>query len=120
MSRDRGWRRYQRERIKARRKRHGHWAFHASEELLARWRWGDGISHEELPRSELLAANLAARYVDTPKPCSCYLCGNRRHLGQPTAQERRADDADGVQLDLQQKAGPTPATEDRFSPASIL
>lgn len=30
--------------------------------------------------------------VDTPKPCSCWMCGNpRRHLGEKSLQERSAD-----------------------------
>jgi len=36
-------------------------------------------------------------YADTPKPCSCWMCGNpRRWLGEPSLQERRArqEDAD--------------------------
>ncbi|KFG92189.1 hypothetical protein GQ56_0138930 [Burkholderia paludis] len=30
------------------------------------------------------------RFVTTPAPCSCWMCGNpRRHLGELTMQERR-------------------------------
>lgn len=30
-------------------------------------------------------------YADTPKPCSCWMCGNpRRYLNEPPIQERRA------------------------------
>ena len=46
-----------------------------------RFHWGRDLSREpgSLPR-----------VVNTPKPCSCLLCGNaRRHAG-PTMQERRA------------------------------
>lgn len=32
-----------------------------------------------------------ARLIDTPKPCSCYLCGNpRTHFGETTIQEKSA------------------------------
>lgn len=30
--------------------------------------------------------------IDTPTPCSCWMCGNpRRHFGEKTIQERRAE-----------------------------
>lgn len=36
------------------------------------------------------APQYAGFYANTPKPCSCYACGNpRRHFGQKTVQERR-------------------------------
>lgn len=32
------------------------------------------------------------RHAQTPKPCSCEMCGNpRRHFAEPTIQERRAE-----------------------------
>lgn len=35
------------------------------------------------------ASARTGRNVDTPKPCSCWMCGNpRRHLGEPSLQER--------------------------------
>ena len=65
----------------ARRKHRGHWAFNATSKLLGAWKWGVGITAHEL----------ASRYIDTPTPCSCNLCGNpRRHYGRVTHQERRA------------------------------
>ena len=80
IERTRAWRRWQRTRIKARRKRRGHWAFHPDERLLNAWGWGRGITADEL----------AARYLDTPTPCSCWFCGNpRRHFGVLPAQWRR-------------------------------
>jgi hypothetical protein len=30
------------------------------------------------------------RYANTPKPCSCWMCGNPRKFGQLTRQELRA------------------------------
>ena len=54
-------------------------------------------------------ARRCSRFMDMPAPdreafalrmhghlasCSCWMCGNpRRHLGEPTIQERRRDDA---------------------------
>ena len=37
--------------------------------------------------------------INTPTPCSCFMCGNpRRHFGERTLQERKSD------LDLQEAA----------------
>jgi len=37
---------------------------------------------------------IAKRMIKTRVPCSCPMCGNpRRHLGQKTVQERKADEA---------------------------
>ena len=37
--------------------------------------------------------------VDTPTPCSCWMCGNpRRHFGKKTLQELRQDKADGKRI----------------------
>lgn len=58
--------------------------FHHRERLKARRRhhWGRDLSNEP--------AHLA-KAVNTPTPCSCLMCGNkRRHAGE-TMQERRAD-----------------------------
>lgn len=34
----------------------------------------------------------ADQVVDTPTPCSCWMCGNpRRYFGEKTIQERRAE-----------------------------
>ena len=30
-----------------------------------------------------------ARFKEQPQICSCYMCGNRRHIDGPTMQERR-------------------------------
>lgn len=57
-------RRHQRERIKVRR----------------RFFWGRDL------RADPKAASMV---VDTPKPCSCLLCGNRRKYIGPTLQELR-------------------------------
>jgi len=47
-----------------------------------RFHWGRDISREH-PRS-------LAGVVDTPTPCSCWMCGNRRrYFGERTLQERR-------------------------------
>lgn len=36
---------------------------------------------------------LIAKLVNTPKPCSCYACGNpRKHFKERTYQERRLKD----------------------------
>ena len=41
-----------------------------------------------------------ARRAVTHTPCSCPMCGNpRRHFGQPTIQERRADAETHAQLE---------------------
>ena len=46
---------------------------------------GDGGMNEK----ELNA--LAARRVNTPTPCSCFMCGNpRKHFKQPTQAEKKA------------------------------
>ncbi len=35
----------------------------------------------------------AGQVVDTPTPCSCWMCGNpRRHLGERSLRERSADE----------------------------
>ena len=46
-----------------------------------RYYWGRDLSHE--PKQYGMA-------VDTPKPCSCWMCGNPRGHKGPTMQERRA------------------------------
>jgi len=44
------------------------------------WWWGRRLTSE----SEL------GRVVDTPTPCSCWMCGNpRRYLNERTVQEQR-------------------------------
>ena len=33
--------------------------------------------------------------IKTPKPCSCWMCGNpRKHFGEKSLQERKADEKD--------------------------
>ena len=101
MNRTRAWRRHQRHRIRNRRRRRGHWAFSADATLLARWHWGEGITAEEL----------SARYLDTPRPCSCYMCGNpRKHFGTLPAQWKRealrAGDIVAELLELEPYDGP--------------
>jgi hypothetical protein len=40
-----------------------------------------------------LPAELVGRAVDTPKPCSCWMCGNaRKYFGDLTRQELRLRD----------------------------
>ena len=59
----RALRRHHRERLKNKRKHH----------------WGRNLTDEE-----------RAGAVDTPTPCSCYMCGNpRRYFNELTIQERR-------------------------------
>lgn len=56
---------------------------HHRERLLQKRRspWGRTLTHEE-----------ASRAVDTPTPCSCWLCGNpRRTIKELTLQETRAN-----------------------------
>ncbi|MDX5935681.1 hypothetical protein [Acidithiobacillus thiooxidans] len=37
------------------------------------------------------------KVIDTPTPCSCWMCGNpRRYFGEKTLQELRQDEADGL------------------------
>jgi len=38
--------------------------------------------------------------VDTPKPCSCLMCGNRRKHSGDTMQERKIKDAEDEQTKL--------------------
>lgn len=39
------------------------------------------------------AAERAGRAIDTPTPCSCWMCGNPRHyLGEKSLQERSTDE----------------------------
>lgn len=46
--------------------------------------WGRDIRHEP---------KLLGKVIDTPTPCSCWMCGNpRRYLKELTRQERRAID----------------------------
>lgn len=48
-----------------------------------RFHWG---RHRDLS----LEPEIWARAIDTPTPCSCYMCGNpRKHFEQKTMQERR-------------------------------
>ena len=70
MFRTRAYRLHQRERIRAKRMR----------EIFSQW---DRIVPDE---------RIIGKYLNTPKPCSCPMCGNpRRHFGQRTVQERRAE-----------------------------
>lgn len=49
-----------------------------------RFHWGQDIRHD---------AKSIGKVVDTPCPCSCWICGNpRRHLKELTRQECRAID----------------------------
>ena len=58
--------------------------FHHRERLKAnrQFHWGRDLSGE--PKR-------LAQAVDTPKPCSCMMCGNARKHAGPTMQERRAE-----------------------------
>jgi hypothetical protein len=48
------------------------------------------VEPNENPRSR-------GKVVDTPTPCSCWMCGNpRRYFGEKTLQELRQDEADGL------------------------
>ena len=67
MVRDRSWRRAQRERLKHKRKHY--WMGHAGSD-----------------------DRMLGIVVDTPRPCSCIMCGNpRRHFGQRSVQELRME-----------------------------
>lgn len=49
-----------------------------------RFHWGRDIRHD---------AKLIGKVIDTPTPCSCWMCGNpRRYQNKLTCQERRAID----------------------------
>lgn len=49
-----------------------------------RFYWGRDIRHD---------AKLIGKAIDTPTPCSCWMCGNPRRYGNElTCQERRAID----------------------------
>lgn len=75
MERNRAWRRWQRERMKLKRKDYY---------TIMVWRPHEPIDEQEY-KKRLGSA------VKTPCPCSCPLCGNpRRHFGEVTLQERRA------------------------------
>lgn len=51
---------------------------------VRRFHWGRDIRHD---------AKLVGKVVDTPTPCSCWMCGNpRRFQNELTCQERRAID----------------------------
>jgi len=40
----------------------------------------------------------ARMVIDTPKPCSCWMCGNpRKHLGEKTLKERSAEQLANLQ-----------------------
>lgn len=44
-----------------------------------RFHWGRDLRHD---------AGALGKAVDTPRPCSCWMCGNpRRHFGNGTRQE---------------------------------
>jgi hypothetical protein len=70
-------RRHHRQRLMRKHLREGYWYF-----------------DREAPHEGHLQAS-----VDTPKNCSCSGCGNaRRHLGEVTLQERKAEDSTQEQL----------------------
>ncbi len=55
-----------------------------------RFHWGRDLLHEE--------KNLS-KAIDTPCPCSCFMCGNpRRYFKALTMQERRAQEYSEVDL----------------------
>ena len=56
-----------------------------------RFLWGRDLSgSDENPL-------LRGKAIDTPTPCSCWMCGNpRRYFGEKTLQELRQDEADGL------------------------
>lgn len=48
------------------------------------------------------ARKYAAMRAITPHPCSCPMCGNpRRHFGEKTIQEKRADQMMATQLEIE-------------------
>lgn len=51
---------------------------------VRRFHWGRDISHD---------AKLIGKAIDTPSPCSCWMCGNpRRYFKELTRQELRVID----------------------------
>ncbi len=56
-----------------------------------RFHWGRDLTEsDESPRHR-------GKVIDTPTPCSCWMCGNpRKYFGEKTLQELRHDEADGV------------------------
>ncbi|MDA8378168.1 MAG: hypothetical protein M0Z50_14135 [Planctomycetia bacterium] len=59
-----------------------------------RFHWGRDLSEsDESPRHR-------GKVIDTPTPCSCWMCGNpRRYFGEKTLQELRQDEADGKRIE---------------------
>lgn len=57
--------------------------FHQRERLMAKRRhhWGRDLANEP---------KFLAQAVNTPKPCSCLMCGNARKYAGATMQERRS------------------------------
>lgn len=55
-----------------------------------KWWWG-----------RILAAKELGKVVDTPTPCSCWVCGNpRRYFGEEHISKLRADARERVELQL--------------------
>jgi hypothetical protein len=57
----------------------------------------------------LVSQRDAGIVAKTPKPCSCWMCGNpRRYSGEPTLQERKS--AAALRLALSERPGSVPRT----------
>ncbi len=56
-----------------------------------RFHWGRDLAEsDENPK-------FRGKVIDTPTPCSCWMCGNpRKWWKEKTMQERRQDEADGL------------------------
>lgn len=84
--RDRGWRRYQRQRMIARA---------LKTEIVKYWWYDDQLTTKNQERQEFLK-DIASRHCDRLSLCSCSACGNQRHndwlknWDMLTMQERRA------------------------------
>lgn len=53
-----------------------------------RYHWGVDHADPDAPDAKRLAERLS-QLVDTPKPCSCVMCGNpRKFFGEPSIHER--------------------------------
>ena len=90
--RDRAYRRWQLERKKKKVSRHwNNWWYvfvddeNKSPETIS---YGDRLLHKNGFTKDPKRIGSAAH---TPKPCSCYMCGNpRKHFGEITRQEQKA------------------------------
>jgi hypothetical protein len=63
-------------------------------QALRRKRWVRTTLVHDFQAGQAVEPRRVGLYVDTPKPCSCWMCGNpRRYFDEPSIQERRATPA---------------------------